>query len=59
MNSSTLYSAGIDFSRLNLTSKVSPRAVRVNPCNCAAELFVNIISHSFEAGIANTISSFK
>ena len=32
------YSAGIDFSRQNLTTKVDPRAVRVNPYN--AEIFV-------------------
>ena len=31
INSFTLYSAGIDFSRQILTTKVYPRAVRVNP----------------------------
>ena len=33
-----VYSAGIDISRQNLTTKVYPRAVRVNPYN--AEMLV-------------------
>ena len=49
------YSVVIDFRRQNLTSKVDPRTVRVNPC--PAERFFHF--SSFEAGIANAISSFK
>ena len=50
------YSAGIDFRRQSLTSKVDSRAVRVKPF--AAESFVSVF-YSFEAGIANAISSFE
>ena len=40
----------------NTTCNKSYHDIQINPC--AAELFVSIF-HSFEAGIANAISSFK
>ena len=49
-------SVGIDFRHQNLTSTDLPDQTQLIPC--AAEFFVSIFS-SFEAGIANAISSFK